>query len=735
MSIERELLNDWMATTYQEPEVQLAAGPAETVTDAGPAFTMPGMGKRRYKSEAGQNLPLLAADAAAGAGKGLVSGVLGFAGDIESLYQGVKGIITRGGDETALQGFLRGMADKTIAPTSDEVSKWLDANVGPVVPPNASTGSDLQKYREAAASGGEFAGQLFADPFAAVKGGKIVAQGAKALAPKAAEMVIKATEKTGVPVRGLGIVESGAEGVAKATAPASDIGFFSAVEQAALNIKRNSGTGQAMLNDITKGENVKADEIKWIGLDDFLKGKKNVTREEVQQFIAQNKVDVQEVTLGGDFKPMTDPQEAINYLAKQKGITPDQLVEDYGYIDPNDYVTLANDVAQPVPTKFKTWTLPGGENYREILLTLPSKPQELPDGFSVNSYSVNGQTRYGVYDSNGQRYGSGETKEQAIQRYSDLHQNQQYKSSHWEQPNVLAHIRVNDRVDADGKKMLLVEEVQSDWHQAGRDKGYGPKTETTVEAYYLSDSGRRISLGYGRTQEEAAAAVDPGWKGLVDVKFDSQTKTVGEGVPDAPMKDTWYQLALKRVLKYAADNGYERVGLTTGSRQAERYDLSKQISEVHYSGTNFVAYDKNGDQVIQRTGVQESDLPDLIGKEAAKKLLDQPKQGTLRSLSGQDLQVGGEGMKKYYDEVYPQFLAKYGKKWGAKVGETTIPTDRSRDASGIPSMYPNKEPVRYIDITPSMKESVSKGQPLFSATGLATGAGAGTMATSQQEPQ
>lgn len=214
MSIERELLKDWTDTTYQEPEVQLAAGPTRieltnmAVPDTEtPAFTMPGMGKRSQKSEVGQNLPLLAADAAAGAGKGLVSGVLGFAGDIESLYQGVKGIINRGGDETALQGFLRGMADKTIAPTSDEVSKWLDANVGPIVPKDSGMSPEMQKARESAAGAGEFAGQLSADPMVIIRGGKVVAQSAKALIPKAAEMAINVTEKTGVPVRGLGVVE------------------------------------------------------------------------------------------------------------------------------------------------------------------------------------------------------------------------------------------------------------------------------------------------------------------------------------------------------------------------------------------------------------------------------------------------------------------------------------------------------------------------------------------------
>jgi hypothetical protein len=187
MSIERELLNDWMATTYQEPEVQLAAGPAQTMTDTGPAFTMPGMGKRSQKSEVGQNLPILAADVAAGAGKGLVSGVAGFAGDIESLYQGVKGVITRGGDEGALDAFLKGLAQKTIAPTSEDVSKWLDTNVGPVVPANAGTGAGIQKAREAAAGAGEFAGQLVADPTIAVKATKFatgVLKGFKSVKPK-----------------------------------------------------------------------------------------------------------------------------------------------------------------------------------------------------------------------------------------------------------------------------------------------------------------------------------------------------------------------------------------------------------------------------------------------------------------------------------------------------------------------------------------------------------------------
>jgi hypothetical protein len=197
-------------------------------------------------------------------------------------------------------------------------------------------------------------------------------------------------------------------------------------------------------------------------------------------------------------------------------------------------------------------------------------------------------------------------------------------------------------------------------------------------------------------------------------------------VPDAPMKDTWYQLALKRALKYAADNGYERVGITTGARQADRYDLSKQVQSLIYVKNDDGTYLLQGN-IATRGGesyefgdrIKPAELQNYVGKDVAEKI----QQGVgispdnfvkgkpVGMLSGLDLQVGGEGMKKYYDEVYPQFLAKYGKKWNAKVGQTTVQADGA-------------EPVRYIDITPQMRESVGKGQPLFTAVPAGTAAGA-----------
>ena len=77
------------------------------------------------------------------------------------------------------------------------------------------------------------------------------------------------------------------------------------------------------------------------------------------------------------------------------------------------------------------------------------------------------------------------------------------------------------------------------------------------------------------------------------------------------------------------------------------------------------------------------------------------------TLRGLDLKVGGEGMKGFYDQILPKSLEKLGKKFDAKVGKTQM--------DGVE--------VWQMDITPKMRESVTtKGQPLFSISGLGAGA-------------
>ena len=554
----------------------------------------------------------------------------------------------------------------------------------------------------------------------------------------------------------------------KPQAPVSDLGFYSAAEQAALNLQRNKGSGQAFLNDLLKAENVKKDELQWMGVDDFLKEKPNVTKQEVQDFIANNRVDVKEVTLGGNTAPS---QDLLNWMNARSIMTPrnpegwqelSQKLERYaqqhqkaqGAPETSQrYFSLSEEAGRisegldaggsaAGATKYQKYTLPGGENYREILLTLP---EAMPNtSIEIQRFTKRMEAMRELQN----EFANAGDMEKAIsfaQKADDLQahirqlekipvtkQTENYQSSHFDEPNILAHIRVNDRVDADGKKMLLIEEIQSDWHQAGREKGYKNEAELEKQFADLTQQHREVMA------KRSEIVADPNREAEYQALAKQEQQLINQmnklhdtkqyGVPEAPFKDTWYQLALKRALKYAADNGYERVGLTTGKQQADRFNLAESFDAMNYKknkdGTYALGVKPKGEGIFQNdfggtnlSNIPEKELPSIVGKELAQKIISgegrQAGNTNLYILEGIDLQVGGEGMKKYYDEIYPKFLDKYGKKWNAKVGETEIKTGNAyAQTKGIPA----KETIRYIDITPEMKGAVSKGQPLFAAT-------------------
>jgi len=563
----------------------------------------------------------------------------------------------------------------------------------------------------------------------------------------------------------------------KPQAPVSDIGFYSATEQAALNLGRNKGTGQSFINDLMKAPDVKKEELQFTGLDDFLRDKPNVTKQEVQDFLANNRVDVKEVTYGAqitedpvgiaarkevfdkyepeiqDLYRRIDKPEYVVYDAETNKVLKNYTNYDDALLDNLDpmgafskartglrpkensrqlqqqITDLQNlrdaqadavyKIPESTPTKFGKYQLAGGENYREILLTLPSSKTAMEEFLNVAGKKYGGNTPRTQW--------SPEDNAMYEQLFIDERTRipSEYRSSHFSEPNILAHMRVNDRVDADGKKMLLVEEIQSDWHQAGREKGYNKKL-TQAESDELRNLQKKEQDEDGLFQDDIQ-------------RINELEKRSMGGVPDAPFKDTWYQLALKRLTKYAADNGYERIGLTTGKQQAGRYALSNEVDEINVIGrTNMATGEKsksvaldmksgqslrigvNNDGIVDNVSDESiknfmgKNLSEVVGKDIAKEIMLNNK----KTISGEGLDIGGEGMKKYYDEIYPKFLDKYGKKYGASVGETQITTDYARDASGIPAQRPSKETIRYMDITPQMKEGTSKGQPLFAATPL-----------------
>lgn len=110
------------------------------------------------------------ADIGAATVKGLTQGFIGLPGDIEMIGRGVTEIFNRGGGETKVQAFLRGMQENTILPTTEDIKKWLDKNVGMV-------GAGDNPY--------ETIGEITA-PGGYVKTAKTVSKAAKKVAPAAA---------------------------------------------------------------------------------------------------------------------------------------------------------------------------------------------------------------------------------------------------------------------------------------------------------------------------------------------------------------------------------------------------------------------------------------------------------------------------------------------------------------------------------------------------------------------
>jgi hypothetical protein len=483
-----------------------------------------------------------------------------------------------------------------------------------------------------------------------------------------------------------------------------------------------------------------------------------ITREALAEFVRANEVRVSEVVLGnkdkaGEWEPtkggfrrrignrwthVWNPDSKGNVY----GAGPSGFQRRFESVDEAKAHFDSLDIASSTkPVKFAKHRTPGGENYRELLLMLPSEQvsfnlqweQQTDDMLTADLPS--GRLALIVYDRQAPENGAtlnttdqdGEAGTPEVQypsvdaakdaaRAMVVSRNEDkpgYRSSHWDQPNVLAHIRMDERTDAEGRRVLFVQEIQSDWHQAGRKKGY--KSQSLPAENFVKKVGdeffvwtravdQREWTQPGATEAEAVSNF------LSDQARDTR-------VPNAPLKSTdeWAMLAFKRAARWAVDNGFDRIAWATGEQNAELFDLSKRISRVEYTGNGTLfADDLRGNRVINEI-VKEDKLPDYIGKEAAEKLLAQEPKETRsptglptkpsRFLEGIDLKIGGEGMRGFYDKILPAAVGKWAKKFGGKVGSAEFigiegPNDATR--------------VHAIDITPAMVDAIATGQPLFS---------------------
>jgi len=541
------------------------------------------------------------------------------------------------------------------------------------------------------------------------------------------------------------------------------LGFYSALADGIEKINARalppSGWKDAIKGLINKGQ-VKGDEIEWSGLNDWLdlqEGK--VTKEQVGDYLRGNGVQVEETVLDdgspdiegfltindmrvepeGDARWFIESPTGSVTVARSSAAT-ESDAKAFGVRYFNSQINERNRErrAQKQQSKYGQYTLPGGENYREVLLTLPMKAATVDTaGWTVKlKRAVSPVTRkpeYEVFNAAGESQGtsySETTEDAAIRNVARTlaqrgTERANYKSSHWDQPNILAHIRVNDRTDADGKRVLFVEEIQSDWGQEGKKKGFSNKKLNMENPFVVFNARTGENVARFRTgaAAEAYIAEQGPTMSTLDYEDTSARGGIENGmVPAAPFvtkTEGWLNLALKRVMIMAAEGGYDKVAFVNGEQSADRYDLSKQVDEVSIYGENTLVAFKNGARVFGKDFNSESELADMVGKEVANKLLKAtPDKDGVRSLKGQDLKVGGEGMKTFYDTIVPTALKKLLPKVGGEqvtqisVDRTTF-GKRGRTADWNPRDGVFSEQTGF-EVTDAMREKVSEGLPMFS---------------------
>lgn len=563
--------------------------------------------------------------------------------------------------------------------------------------------------------------------------------------------------------------------------------FYSATLQAVTEgkgapKKGNAEAWKGWLDGAVRRGDMKQSERDWLGLDAWLnKQEKPVTREQLADFIRANEVQIEEVTLGEDGAVEAEVEAWWTDEGGANEETP------YGELSADEQREARERYADEVggyeengpSTKFASYQLPGGENYRELLLTLPAKadaptfdPAKVEVRRNRSSFTQGSVTLFydgakigGPFDDRGTPATNYQTPEsewmQTAERiFNDgirdpmgrtvaesVRNKDAFRSSHYDQPNILAHVRFNERTDADGKRVLFIEEIQSDWHQAGRKKGYKGKSaagEITPEEF-----GEFVLLGrLTDTTPEQDARYE-----YLRARNESADSNA---VPDAPFKatDEWAMLAFKRMVRHAAENGFDRIAWTTGEQQAERYDLSKHIGALQYYKNPDDTYDiyaqapgeENGNSIIKEKSITPDRLEDLIGKELTAKIVegggtpntDKKDLGRAVSggeLEGLDLKVGGAGMQGFYDNILPKAVNKWAKRFGGKVGQLRLGggaasyeslveaakrtgyTQAQLDAMPVAErkaiVDAQLPAVHSIDLTPQMRDAALQGMPLF----------------------
>jgi hypothetical protein len=262
---------------------------------------------------------------------------------------------------------------------------------------------------------------------------------------------------------------------------------FSALSEAVKKLKVKKAPGKDILNIISKTPGVKTDELKFTGLDKFLKDKKSVTKEEVDEYIQDSTVPIEEKVYGAeDFEYKKIREEANKkyqgLLDKEESLKK-QIVQEYKKAGRLSFV---NAFGEERPLMLSIQKNPRG--VVEELAPKQEVSQEQFDKIQDNIKKSNLKkleneldiTIKEISDFQGPlpnppaRFKNYTIDERGGENYREINfitkpKEGRFDQNHFPESNIFARVRVADRVDMEGKPTLHLEEVQSEY--ASKSKG------------------------------------------------------------------------------------------------------------------------------------------------------------------------------------------------------------------------------------------------------------------------
>jgi|GEM_PF-260992 len=559
--------------------------------------------------------------------------------------------------------------------------------------------------------------------------------------------------------------------------------FYSALTQAVGRAKqKKGGTGQWM-GIIRNTPGVKPEEIEWSGVADWLKSQTGpVTREALVDYLRANETVVDETVLEpGSFDEAAriwhdvSPEDWADMTDDERAVFRTEYIEEADDSFRDAHESMGDDQAS---TRYDAYTLEGGAGYRELLIKLPRSPERYWTAHYEGESNVVAHVRFNERSRNHQdpealerytreradfekahaelrkkhgplmrqaraerikldraektevirRAKAGETTYaaavQALNEIDGKRHDTPLQRSYRDAMREFADLRSPVEPQQSDRRVLFIEEVQSDWHQDGRRSGYqgaGQKIreETGKEVRELLTA--HDDLGFESETEAISALLstddwDKRW-GIPEMSAEERdllaryrTAWTMEGnVPQAPFKTSWPELAFKRMIRWAAEHGYDEISWTPGEVQADRYDLSTRVDSIDFKrieGTadqyEIAVFDKGFDRTPDEAAGPQSaqDLEKLFGKDIARKIVDGA-TADFSTIEGADLRIGGEGMVGFYDKILPAAVNKLVKKWGAKVTTSQI------EVKG------KKVDVWTVEMTDAMRDAAQAGLPMF----------------------